>query len=1030
MRVPSISAYYTSTYRLGNLTDDLQNANEVVSTQRQINEVSDDPLGLSQTLSLGNSLGTLDQIEKNVIMGKTWLESGENALDSVNNLILEAKSEVIRLSNDSVTADERMDAIERIDSIIEQVVSLGNTQVNGNYIFGGTETSTIPFTYDQSTDPNRVIYSGNNDPFEVRTDRNSQVAVGRDGQNTFWDRDVEINSTNNTVVFTEDNGRGAASQKVLTAVVPDGSYSADDLETAVRNALNAASAESGYAAIYQVAYDSETQRFSVREDGTYDGYLKTEFKWDTGGESYINDIKASDTIDPDGIDIQVETQAVSISTPEPEGSAPFTLVWQGNDEWKIVNNPGYVITPETISGTRDSVTVDLNEDGNPDIRISLDTPADNVGDYVSFEMVAAQGDKSIGHEIGFNGTDEIQAPPVSDTPGTFITDLTLVDGANDQITFREVDSTSGSTTLSIDLNTTGADVTYTDMDALAKDIENKLEQASDAGPNQVGYNVSYDPETSRFDIREDGSSLDEFHLDWDSSNAASTLGFYPVADSTVYPSSDTALNRTITLTSDNNQITFQEMGALGTAGTAITAAVATGTYRNTSSLAAAVEAALDSASGNVPPADYSVTYNAGTNRFNIQDVSGNLSSFSLLFDSGVPQVDEGTLAKSLGYDPDLDYGGFDAYASSQPPVIMSFDSHNKYIEFAETDARGNRVQAAIEIPEGDYTDPAHIASAIETAMTEASFNNVGYKVTYDAVEQEFVFKEDGSADISSFEMLWYSGGYNQSDAAFELGFDGASDDKTRFAISDRQIVNITIDASNDKLDFIEVTKEEAGLKTSRLTASIPQASYTSHEGLAKAVEKSMEDQSLAKGNRIDYTVAWDEVTQKFTIKENGSELEEFQLQWHSGDNKPASLGGTGQSIGGILGFDANTDDVHTAMQGDRQVAWGIFDTLIDLKQYLSENDRDGIERTIGRLETSYDNMTSKIVDIGMKTNRLQIRQTITSEVSLSLANRKSNIEDADMIESIMNLQNIETAYQAALASTSRVLNISLVDYLT
>lgn len=219
------------------------------------------------------------------------------------------------------------------------------------------------------------------------------------------------------------------------------------------------------------------------------------------------------------------------------------------------------------------------------------------------------------------------------------------------------------------------------------------------------------------------------------------------------------------------------------------------------------------------------------------------------------------------------------------------------------------------------------------------------------------------------------------------------------------------------------------MKTSQLTAAITQKTYTSHDQLAKEIEKAMEAESLAKGNRIDYAVSWDEVTQKFTIKENGSSLHEFQLQWNSGENKPASLGGTGQSIGGLLGFDSDTDDIHTAMTSDREVEWGIFNTLIDLKQYLSENDRDGIERSIGRLETSYDNMTSKIVDVGMKYNRLQVRQSITTEVSLSLETRRSSIEDADMVEAIMNLQNIETAYQAALASTSRVLNISLVDYL-
>ena len=96
MRTPNISTYYTATYRLGNLTEDLKNANEVISTQKQINEISDDPLGLSQALSLKNSIGNLEQIERNVVMGKSWLESVENAMSSVNDLILEAKTEVLR----------------------------------------------------------------------------------------------------------------------------------------------------------------------------------------------------------------------------------------------------------------------------------------------------------------------------------------------------------------------------------------------------------------------------------------------------------------------------------------------------------------------------------------------------------------------------------------------------------------------------------------------------------------------------------------------------------------------------------------------------------------------------------------------------------------------------------------------------------------------------------------------------------------------------------------------------------------------
>ena len=123
------------------------------------------------------------------------------------------------------------------------------------------------------------------------------------------------------------------------------------------------------------------------------------------------------------------------------------------------------------------------------------------------------------------------------------------------------------------------------------------------------------------------------------------------------------------------------------------------------------------------------------------------------------------------------------------------------------------------------------------------------------------------------------------------------------------------------------------------------------------------------------------------------------------------------------------DDEETPLRSSKDVEWGIFDTLFDLKEYLNNNDRDGIERTIGRLEINYDNMTSRIVDAGMKYSRIEIRQTLTMEVGLSLTERSSSIEDADIVESIMKIKSIEVAYQAALSSTAKVMNLSLVDYL-
>ena len=99
------------------------------------------------------------------------------------------------------------------------------------------------------------------------------------------------------------------------------------------------------------------------------------------------------------------------------------------------------------------------------------------------------------------------------------------------------------------------------------------------------------------------------------------------------------------------------------------------------------------------------------------------------------------------------------------------------------------------------------------------------------------------------------------------------------------------------------------------------------------VEKALEEASYQNGNRIDYSVTWDDYTKNFTIKENGTELGSLDLLWKTGTDAPLNVGGTGETIGAILGFDAE-DDSLGPVESSREVEWGIFNTLVDLQGYL------------------------------------------------------------------------------------------------
>jgi flagellar hook-associated protein 3 FlgL len=1026
MRVPTITTYSTSTYRLGNLTNDLKNANEVVSTQKRINEISDDPIGMSQVLSLKSTVKHLDQIKQNVVMGKSWLESGENAMDSVNRLILDVKTEAGRLVNASMSADERKDAIQMVDHAIDQIMTLGNTQLNGNYIFSGTDTDTEPLAFSRDGTEEKVVYNGNNSPFSVRTDRNSGVEVGRDGRETFWETEVQINSTNNTVVFKEDNGHGSASEKIIHTEIPQGTYTKETLELEVENALNKASAEKGYGAVYKVDYNEAEKAFSIREDGTYEGYLRTEFMWDTGGDPYVNNIRTSELIDPDDVNLKVVNKDALTKETTDE---PFKLIWDGDSGWDVEGNPGYVL-PSKLSGTSDKIGIDLDENGKADIKIQLDEKVLQEGESIEFDMVPFKGDHSTGNEMGFNENDMIYEPPVSDTKAEYITDIVITTSGNNTISFEEINSTGGASVLTANFNTSAGSTTYTDMDVLAGDIESAMESESSASGNTIDYAVTYDPENSRFNIREDGSELNELNIQWNASTAAAeTLGYYPMEDTISYPKSDnTPIDGSFTINDTNNKIDFEETNTAGVA-TTLTATVTPGEYKDMATFEAAVETAMNDASaGFGNNVNYDVAYDDVADQFAIQRTSGTtLTDFDILWATGSNW--DRSIGRTLGYDISFDDDTGPVHTSDTAPDLMTFDSTNNVIDFREVGLDGSvSDEISIEITKTGYTDLDDVASEIEAALQEASPNNVDYAVSYDDTVGQFMIK-GSDASIKGFDLLWNTGTNSGTSAADMLGFDTAEDDSVRFSESDESVANLTVNDSNNKIDFMEIPHDNDGsCEVCELTASVGNKTYTSHEELAEEVEKALEKESYQNGNQIDYSVSWDDYTKHFTIKENGTELSEFRLQWQSGDNAPVSRGGSGESIGPLLGFEAE-DDIHNPVKSPREAEWGIFNTLIDLKQHLSDNDTQGIERTLGRLDFHYDNMTQRIVDSGMKYNRLQVRETVTEEVDLSLTERRSSIEDADIIESIMKLKNIETAYQAALNSTSRIMNLSLVDYL-
>ncbi|MDH3356812.1 MAG: hypothetical protein OEM06_05070, partial [Desulfobacteraceae bacterium] len=61
MRVANKAIYDSVKYNLGSISEELNKANEIVTTGKRINNLSDDPVGLTQSLNIRSTLSNIEQ---------------------------------------------------------------------------------------------------------------------------------------------------------------------------------------------------------------------------------------------------------------------------------------------------------------------------------------------------------------------------------------------------------------------------------------------------------------------------------------------------------------------------------------------------------------------------------------------------------------------------------------------------------------------------------------------------------------------------------------------------------------------------------------------------------------------------------------------------------------------------------------------------------------------------------------------------------------------------------------------------------
>lgn len=107
----------------------------------------------------------------------------------------------------------------------------------------------------------------------------------------------------------------------------------------------------------------------------------------------------------------------------------------------------------------------------------------------------------------------------------------------------------------------------------------------------------------------------------------------------------------------------------------------------------------------------------------------------------------------------------------------------------------------------------------------------------------------------------------------------------------------------------------------------------------------------------------------------------------------------------------------------------LFGTLIDLREALAKNSGDAIRQVGAQIDEAQNGVLAAHGVVGTLMQRAETLKTQLERDSMSHEAERARLEDLDVAEAMFEMSQQQTALQAALEAGSRILTLSLLDYM-
>jgi flagellar hook-associated protein 3 FlgL len=182
------------------LENNLNQANEELSSGLSVNQASDAPQSIQDIFETRSELGQADQVAQNLTTIQGQVQAADSAVQSAIQLLNQAVSLGTQGASTGTSLPTQQILGAQVQSIEAQLVAISNTEVGGVYVFGGDTSGSPPYQVDTSspTGVDRLV-TPQQSTLQIAGPTGVTFQVSMTAQDLFDQRDSSDNPTTNNV---------------------------------------------------------------------------------------------------------------------------------------------------------------------------------------------------------------------------------------------------------------------------------------------------------------------------------------------------------------------------------------------------------------------------------------------------------------------------------------------------------------------------------------------------------------------------------------------------------------------------------------------------------------------------------------------------------------------------------------------------------------------------------------------------------------------------------------------------------------